>query len=297
VEHAGRIVSVQALTVTDEGVVSVVIIGTDVTETRKAEAALLEAHSKLETRVQERTAELAAANESLRLEIDHRSTLEQKLRASLYEKEVMLDEIHHRVKNNMQVISSLMALNAGRLTDPDCRAIIDDMRRRIHSLSMVHDRLYQSDDLSAVDAQDYFRRLLDNLVGSLAGDDKEITTDIDARGVGLPIHVAVPCALMTNEIVTNSLKHAFTGRQSGTIRVTMAQKPDSSLTLIVEDDGVGMPESVDPAAPATLGLRIVKVLARQVGATVKLRRTGGTRFRFDIPPEPHGSEPMEISSE
>ncbi|MFA7566264.1 MAG: sensor histidine kinase, partial [Alkalispirochaeta sp.] len=162
---------------------------------------------------------------------------------------------------------------------------------------MVHDRLYQSDDLSAVDAQDYFRRLLDNLVGSLAGDDKEITTDIDARGVGLPIHVAVPCALMTNEIVTNSLKHAFTGRQSGTIRVTMAQKPDSSLTLIVEDDGVGMPESVDPAAPATLGLRIVKVLARQVGATVKLRRTGGTRFRFDIPPEPHGSEPMEISSE
>jgi PAS domain S-box-containing protein len=290
IEHRGKTVRLQILTVNDEGVLSIVIIGTDVTEKRRAEEALQRAHDELEERVRERTAELASVNESLKTEIEQRTRLERQLRDSLREKEVMLDEIHHRVKNNMQVISSLMGLNANRLEDPESREIITDMKRRVQSLSLVHDRLYQSGNLSAVEAQDYFRRLADGLIGSLKRDDQDIHVTIDAQGVSLPIQVAVPCALITNEAITNSLKHAFPEKTTGTVYLSLKRNADMSLTLVVEDDGVGIPDSVEISAPATLGLRIIKVLAKQLGASIKLRRTGGTRLQFDIPPERHGGE-------
>lgn len=284
IDHHGKIVTLHVLTVEDDGSISVVIIAADVTETHRAQVALRNAHDELELRVRDRTAELAAANEALQKEIERRTDLEHRLRASLREKEVMLDEIHHRVKNNLQVISSLMGLNANRLHDPASRDVIADMRRRVHSLSLVHDRLYQSRDLSGLDAQDYFRRLVDGLVGSLMDEEVPVAVTINAEGVGLPVDVAVPCALITNEVITNSLKHGFAGRSSGEVVVAMTRNDDLSLTLVISDNGVGIAETVDVHTPTGLGLRIIKVLAKQLGATFRLSRTNGTQFRFDIPP-------------
>ncbi len=282
-DHNDKKVTVQIHTVSDEGIVSIVIIASDVTEQRRAEEALQRAHDQLEDRVRERTAELKRTNISLQEQIDRREALEQRLRASIKEKEAMLDEIHHRVKNNLQVISSLMGLNANRIGDARAREVIDDIRRRVHSLSLVHDRLYRSQDLAAVDAQDYFKRLVDGLVASLAHKDLSLTVKIDADGITLPIDIAVPCALITNEILTNTFKHAFKGRSEGTVLVKMTKSDEEAYILVVGDDGVGIPSTVDVTSPDTLGFRIIKVLAKQLGATFKLRRTGGTRFRFHIP--------------
>jgi PAS domain S-box-containing protein len=283
VDHQGKKVALQVLTVDDEGIVSAVVIAENVTEKYEAEEALRHARDELEMRVEERTVELARANESLRVENDRRVELEDRLRASLREKEVMLDEIHHRVKNNLQVISSLLGLNANRVQEPEFREIVEDMRRRVQSLSLIHDRLYRSHDLAAVQAGDYFQDLVDGLVGSFAHNDTQISVAIEADEVNLPIDVAVPCALITNELITNSLKHAFADRSNGSIRLAMQRQNDGSIVLEIEDDGRGLLESVDLSEPDTLGLRIVKVLARQLGARLRVRRNGGTMFRIEIP--------------
>lgn len=271
-----RLLTLQFLAVDDDGVISPIIIAEDVTELHRSQ-------EELESLVAARTQELAQANEALQAEIDRRAVLEERLRSSIREKEAMLDEIHHRVKNNLQVVSSLLNLSAKRVADERARDVIDDTRRRIQSLALVHDKLYGAGDLAAVHAQQYFRTLVDGVVASLADSSCPVRTTVDARDVTVPIDIAVPCALITNELVTNALKHAFKGRSSGAVAVTLRVFEDDSYQLEVADDGVGFASGVSFEAADTLGFRIVKVLARQLGASIEVHPSNGTRFEVRIP--------------
>jgi two-component sensor histidine kinase len=205
---------------------------------------------------------------------------EQTVRASLKEKEVLLKEIHHRVKNNLQVISSLLNLQARYLPDPAARAIFSQSQNRVQSIALVHERLYESADLSHVDFGKYIAVLLDNVFDTYDAAGRGIVNIIDVGDVHLTVDVAIPCGLIVNELVTNALKHAFPDGRAGTVRVSLAESPEGILDLMVQDDGVGMPAGIDPRKTVSLGLDLVITFAEQLNAEVTINREGGTRFGF-----------------
>ena len=207
------------------------------------------------------------------------------VRASLREKEVLLKEIHHRVKNNLQVISSLLSLQARYLSDPKAREIFNESQNRVQSIALVHEQLYQSPDLSHVNFSDYTASLLDNLFHNYSAVDRGISKVIDVGGARLTIDVAIPCGLIVNELVTNAIKHAFPDGRTGTIRVVLREDPDE-LTLVVTDDGTGMPEGLDARNTGSLGLDLVFTFAEQLDATVEIGREHGTSFQFRFPKAP-----------
>jgi two-component sensor histidine kinase len=205
---------------------------------------------------------------------------EQTVRASLREKEVLLKEIHHRVKNNLQVISSLLNLQARYLTDPAARAIFNQSQNRVQSIALVHERLYESADLSHVDFAKYVVVLLDNIFDTYGATNRGISKIIDIGDAKLTVDVAIPCGLIVNEVVTNALKHAFPDGRRGTVRVSLVEGPKDMLELTVQDDGVGIPADIDPRNTVSLGLDLVTTFADQLNAEVEVARVGGTSFRF-----------------
>jgi two-component sensor histidine kinase len=207
---------------------------------------------------------------------------ERAMRASLREKEVLLKEIHHRVKNNLQVISSLLSLQARYLTDPVARGIFGQSQNRVQSIALVHEKLYQSADLSHVDFGEYTAALLANLFDTYSAVGRGISKAIDVDGTRLTIDVAIPCGLIVNELVTNALKHAFPKGRKGTVRVVLREAA-GDLRLSVEDDGVGMPENIDPRNTGSLGLDPVFTFAEQLEAQVEVVRGPGTSFHFQFP--------------
>jgi two-component sensor histidine kinase len=206
---------------------------------------------------------------------------EQVVRASLREKEVLLKEIHHRVKNNLQVISSLLNLQARHLVDPAARDIFNESQNRVLSIALVHEKLYQSASLSHVNFGDYTAALLENLFYTYNTIDRRIAKVISVD-VDLPIDLAIPCGLIINELTTNSLKHAFPAGRPGTIRVLVEKRELGAIELIVADDGVGMPAGLDPRKTDSVGLDLVFIFAKQLHASVEVDRHGGTSFRFLI---------------
>ncbi|HZL18300.1 MAG TPA: histidine kinase dimerization/phosphoacceptor domain -containing protein [Polyangia bacterium] len=202
------------------------------------------------------------------------------VRASLREKEVLLKEIHHRVKNNLQVISSLLNLQARYLTDPAARAIFSQSQTRVQSIALVHERLYESADLSHVDFGKYVAVLIDNVFDTYDAPSRGIAKVIDVGDVHLTVDVAIPCGLIVNELVTNALKHAFPDGRAGTVRVGLSESPEGTLDLTVQDDGVGMPAGVDPRNTVSLGLDLVVTFAEQLNAEMTINREDGTRFGF-----------------
>jgi PAS domain S-box-containing protein len=219
-------------------------------------------------------AELTAFSSELERRVDART---QALAASLREKEVLLKEVHHRVKNNLQVISSLLNLQAQRVDDPRVRAMLDESRDRVYAIAVVHQKLYQSKDLSRIPFDEYVRELVDNLLHSL-GCDRRITVTIDACDVRLPVDIAVPCGLIVSELVTNALKHAFPDGRAGELRISIRRTDDGRIELVVADDGIGLPETLDPQRTRSLGLDLVVTFAEQLDAELDIRRQPGTAF-------------------
>jgi len=205
---------------------------------------------------------------------------EQIVRASLREKEVLLKEIHHRVKNNLQVISSLLNLQARYLPDPAARAIFSQSQNRVQSIALVHERLYESADLSHVNFAKYVVVLLDNIFDTYGATSRGISKVIEVGDANLTVDVAIPCGLIVNEVVTNALKHAFPDGRTGTVRVSLSEGPAEMLTLTIEDDGVGIPPGIDPRNTVSLGLDLVTTFAEQLNADMDIVREGGTSFRF-----------------
>lgn len=203
----------------------------------------------------------------------------KKLEDSLQEKEVLLGEIHHRVKNNMQIISSLISLQAEYLPDETaCNAFLES-QNRIKSMALVHEGLYRSDNVSDIDSHEYLQGLVTNLFNTYAAGSR-IKTKLDVQGK-LNLETAIPLGLITNELVTNSLKHAFPQGREGTISITLKPWQDHYLFL-VEDDGVGMPPDLDINKLDTLGLQLVSSLVKQLDGVLTIESPPGTVFRMEF---------------
>ncbi len=211
-------------------------------------------------------------------DITERKQAEEALKASLSEKEVLLKEIHHRVKNNMQVISSLVDLQADEVEDPVMRGILQDVIDRVRTMAMVHEKLYQSADLAQVDFADYAKSLLGYLWRSQGSAASGIQLDLNLTSVLLPVNAAVPCGLILNELFSNALKHAFNGRKKGKVTVSLDEENKRTVRLCVRDDGIGLPPGLDWKKSRSLGLRIVRTLVRQLRASIQVASADGAEF-------------------
>jgi PAS domain S-box len=206
---------------------------------------------------------------------------ERELRASLKEKEVLLKEIHHRVKNNLQIVSSLLSLQARDVSDPAVLELLAQSRSRILSMALVHEDLYQSGNLAQVDFRHYLERLAERTrTGIAAASGVVIAADMDP--LALPIDQAIPLGLLCNELLTNALKHAFKGRAPGTVRLLL-RAAEGGGELTVRDDGVGLPEDFRPGAGGTLGMELVWTLAEQLHGHVEAQSDGGAVFTVRFP--------------
>lgn len=216
-------------------------------------------------------------------DITERLRIEAQLKASLQEKETLLKEVHHRVKNNMQVIASLLSLQAASITDSVVRAQFEDSQNRIRSMALVHERLYCSSDLSRIDFGVYIRDLTHHLMKGVRIQSKCVNTVVEIENIYLNIDLAVPCGLIINELVSNALKHAFPGYDGGTLTIRACVSDDGMYCLSVQDDGIGIPSTVDLADSKTLGLQLVANLARQLQGTVTFHQEHGTRVDVIFP--------------
>ncbi|NVB79834.1 MAG: PAS domain S-box protein [Kofleriaceae bacterium] len=217
-----------------------------------------------------------------------RDTTEQKrardqLRDSLREKEVLLREIHHRVKNNLQVISSLLNLQVASVPSEVARKGLIESQSRIQSMALLHQLLYQSKDLARIELGDYLRALLSYLATTYDALDRSIRCVVEAPSVLLDLDRAIPCGLIVNELVTNSLRHAFPSGRGGHITVEVTEVEVDRLRLEVQDDGVGIPADITPETSPSFGLQIARSLTQQLDGIVQIFRTGGTQIRVEFP--------------
>lgn len=211
-------------------------------------------------------------------DITERKQAEELNRASLREKELLLKEIHHRVKNNLQIIASMLSLQADQLPDERGLDILMESQNRIRSMALVHEKLYRTENLSKILFGDYVEDLASYLLRSYRVGNGEISLHLAAAEVFLEIDLAVPIALIVNELVANSIKHAFPGGREGTISIELSRPAVGRHVLVVADDGIGFPGDLDFRSTHSLGLQIVCILVDQVEGTIELERSSGTHF-------------------
>ena len=202
------------------------------------------------------------------------------IKASLKEKEMLLKEIHHRVKNNLQIVSSLLSLQSAYINDAAVLAVFKDSQSRVESMALMHEHLHQSEDLEKIDLASYIQTLAADLFSSYGVNSHTIGLNIGVDHVFLNTDTAIPCGLIVNELVSNALKHAFPAGLKGQINISLQPESDSELLLIVSDNGIGFPENLDFRNTATLGLRLVNTLTAQLRGTIELLRGAGTSFRI-----------------
>jgi PAS domain S-box-containing protein len=215
-------------------------------------------------------------------DITENKVAEEKVKASLHEKEVLLKEIHHRVKNNLQVTSSLLKLQSAKVQDAAALALLQESRDRIRSMALVHEKLYQSDDLSHVEFSWYVRSLVGSLSRSYGPRNARVAVVVDVQDVFLSIDAAVPCGLIINELITNALKYGFPDDGGGEVRLHM-RPVGESYVLTVEDDGVGLPADFDYRNTPSLGMQLVVTLADQLEGHVDAVSNGGTKVTLTFP--------------
>ncbi|MEO8661359.1 MAG: histidine kinase dimerization/phosphoacceptor domain -containing protein [Bryobacteraceae bacterium] len=212
-------------------------------------------------------------------DVTSRVRADEQLKASLREKEVLLKEIHHRVKNNLQVVSSLLGLQARSIEDQLTRKKFEESQNRIHSMALLHECLYQSENLAKIHFTGYIQQLAEYLFRSYGEISDRIHLNVDLDSLYLDMDTAVPCGLIINELISNSLKYGFPNGREGRIMIQLRGIGDRMSSLSVGDDGIGLNDSVDWTATKSLGLRLVRTLSRQLGAEVVLEPGPGTHFR------------------
>ncbi|ADZ08578.1 signal transduction histidine kinase [Methanobacterium lacus] len=206
---------------------------------------------------------------------------EAALRSSLNEKVVLLKEIHHRVKNNMQIISSLINLQSDYATDESTIKMFEDSKHRIRTMALIHEKLYMSEDISLINFSKYIKSLTTKLLEFYSLKSRLITLKVISDDITMDIDSAIPCGLLINELLSNSIKYAFPDGREGNIVIKMHIN-DGYYVLSVEDDGVGFPEEIDFMNPNTLGLQIVQTLAQQLDGNIELETNGFTRFKISF---------------
>ena len=227
------------------------------------------------------TSQLDATMSSLEQQIEEVKEKESALRKSLSEKEALLREIHHRVKNNLQVISSLLHMQSARSEDVNVRSVLAESEHRLRTMALVHEALYRTDNFAGIDVGAHLRRTLEELLRSYARTD--LTARVEVEKVDLPIDTAIPCGLIVNELVTNTLKYAFPEKRKGTITLKLFRLEDGNVELIVQDDGIGFPEGVDFRTMRSMGMTIVTSLVEQLSGTITMDNTPGTTFHIRFP--------------
>lgn len=213
-------------------------------------------------------------------DISNRKESEEKIRRSLEEKETLLKEIHHRVKNNLQIISSLLRMQSRRPLDEATSILFQESQNRVQSMALIHEQLYQSPDISQIDFQDYISSLTNNLFRSYGISQRVISLQIETNHINLTLDTAIPCGLIINELVSNSLKYAFKPGQKGKILINLQSANENTVTLTVTDNGIGIPEALNWENSHTLGLRIVHNLTKQLKGKITLERDRGTTFQI-----------------
>jgi PAS domain S-box-containing protein len=211
-------------------------------------------------------------------DVTDRKRTEKIIRNSLREKEALLKEIHHRVKNNLQVISSLLGLQSRSVEDEETRRVFQESQNRIYSMALLHEKLYQADNLSAVDCEEYVRQLATHLFRAYDVHSGRVKLAIEVEPAKLGMDTAVPFGLILNELLSNCLKHAFPDNREGEILIALQQQADGRTVLLVRDDGVGL--DVDLSTTRTLGWRLVRTLAAQLEAVVEVRMDRGTEVEL-----------------
>jgi PAS domain S-box-containing protein len=214
------------------------------------------------------------------VDITERKRAEKALIESLKEKDVLLREIHHRVKNNMQIISSLLRLQAGQLEDESAKTIFQSCQDRIRSMSLVHEKLYISENLSGINFFDYINSLALRLFQIYKVNPDLIQLKLNVKEVFFDLQTAIPCGLILNELISNALKYAFPNGRKGEIEISLAARADDAYQLIVKDDGIGFPKEEDFENPKSFGIQIVKLLAGQLGGEALLKKSPGTTFEI-----------------
>lgn len=211
---------------------------------------------------------------------------EKKLLETIREQDIRIKEVHHRIKNHFQVISSLLSLQAGHIQDEEAREAIKRSQDWIRSMALVHEKLYGTDQSESIDLDDYIRSLSSYLIQTGDINGSRIDLDISTEPITLNMKTAVPCGLILNELITNALKYAFPDGRSGTMTIRCIQNPDGRFEMTVTDNGIGIPEEIDLINPPTMGLQLVSMLAEQLEGSVELTRKPGTLFRITFREQP-----------
>lgn len=224
---------------------------------------------------------------AIRYAIERKRTQEQ-IKASLREKDVLLREIHHRVKNNLQILDSLLRLQAQSITEPHIVRLFEECHSRVRTIGLLYETLSRSRDLALVDMPEFIESIATNLFQSYAVSQSTIALHLGVDPVSMSIETAIPCGLIINELISNSLKHAFP-EKTGSVSIELVSNPDETFTLIVQDTGVGLAAQVFKRQPPPLGLQLVAMLSEQLSGTAELQGLDGTKWTITFPPLVYGA--------
>jgi PAS domain S-box-containing protein len=249
----------------------------DITDFKLMESEIRSLNTVLEQRVKDRTEALLKANEALEAEVAQRLIAEKNLQALYDEKVILLKEIHHRVKNNLQIIASLLNLQSRYIKDELSLSVIRESQNRVKAMALVHEKLYRSEDISHISLNDYIRFLGTGLFQFYDAKLRGIQFRLEIQDVNVDIDAAIPLGLILNELISNSLKYAFPDGRQGEIAIRVT-KEEHTLTVLCRDNGIGIPGDLDWRDTQSLGLRLVNTLVDQLNGTVELDRSSGTLF-------------------
>lgn len=234
------------------------------------EDALQKAHHELERRAKE-----------LQKELTIRKSAESQIKKSLQEKEVLLKEIHHRVKNNLQIISSLLYFQSKKAKSKNTHELFNESQNRIQSMALIHEKLYQSDDFENINFEEYLKSLTSHLLFSYGVRSKDIQMQIHVDNIPISIEKAIPCGLIINELISNSMKYAFPNDSKGEIQIQL-KKQKKDIELIVQDNGIGISRDINWETSKTLGLRLVHTLVQQLHGTLEIKNEKGIEFKIQF---------------
>ena len=221
-------------------------------------------------------------NEELSLEIEERQKTEVQLRASIKEKEILIREVYHRVKNNLQIIASLLDMTKRRAQHSETVDMLSEAHAKLYTMSLIHTQLYQSDRVDQINMGRNLRELVEHLE-QLYGQSRNVTADIDTESFYLSVTQAVPCALALNEIISNALKYAYPGQKEGKIEISQKISKDNRVVIKVKDHGGGIPDTIDIEQTDTLGLKLVRnLIIRQLNGNLQIRNRNGAEVLIEF---------------
>jgi two-component sensor histidine kinase len=219
----------------------------------------------------------------LQSNITEKKRWEKRLEDELEENRILLKEVHHRVKNNLTIVSSLLNMQANQNAGPEEMAeMLTSSQNRIFTMALVHEKLYNSDSFRSIDIASYMQSIISELTSIYAAE-KTIDVVLEVEEAEFDLNRAIPCGLILNELLTNTFKHAFSDRNQGRVRISYSHHPHEGERFVVEDDGRGLPEEFDPQSSDSLGIQLVSSLACQLGGTVAYSGTRGTRVELLLP--------------